>query len=219
MLSSQIEWIWVHWCAAKPTHLAALVLSVPLLPLSLSLSHPRSLLCYFPQPLTSSLHVCSFHPALTSSRLLHTFQLLTAPRIFGSRRGCLYTSVFISCCLCRIRMCVSACFTEQINHDRYGSVFLISDEKPGPAYFLLLLYLTPEFQPWGDTFSQAAYKSCLFHQNWQLLTLTMALNLPITFSNIKRFVPIKPIMRSLNEELNLFWFGRKRGHLYNISVV
>ncbi len=38
MLSSQIEWTWVHWCAAKPTHLATLVLSVPLLSLSLSLS-------------------------------------------------------------------------------------------------------------------------------------------------------------------------------------
>lgn len=46
--------------------------------LSVSLCHRHSLLCYFPQPLTSSLHVCSFHPALSSSCLLHTFQLLTA---------------------------------------------------------------------------------------------------------------------------------------------
>lgn len=35
MLSSQIEWTWVHWCTAKPTHLATLVLSIPPPPRSL----------------------------------------------------------------------------------------------------------------------------------------------------------------------------------------
>ena len=137
---------------------------------------------------------------------------------FGSRRGCLYALVFISCCLCWNRMCVSACFTEQINHNRYGSAFLISAKSQAEPAFSVILLLGPEFQPWGVTVSRAAYKSCLLHQNWQLLTPTMALNLPITFSNLKRFVPIKPIMPSINEELNLFWFGCKRGHLYNISV-
>lgn len=47
----------------------------------------------------------------------------------------------------------------------------------------------------------------------------MALNLTITFSNLKRFIPIEPIMCSLNEELNLLCFWCKTGNLYNISVV
>lgn len=70
--------------------------------------------------------------------------------------------------------------------------------------------------PFGSTFSQAAYKSLLLHQNWQLLTPTMALNLTITISNLKCFILI---MCFLNEKLNVFWFLCKTENLYNISVI
>lgn len=95
MLSFQIEWSRVHWWAAKPTHLATLMLScnpvILLFP-----CHRRSLLCPPPQlhdslcfshlpPPSLSIVLILIH-ALASPRLLHGFQLLAAS--LNSARVC-----------------------------------------------------------------------------------------------------------------------------------
>lgn len=207
MLSFQIEWIWVHWCTARPTHLATLVLSCNPVIL-LSHCHWRSLLCYFPQhysslpqPLTSSL--IPIH-ALTSPRLLHCFF-----RLLSELGSCLWycacVTFFSSCIslLKKVRIKTRLCILAKLLYFSIsGSVPVHENTFPIMCQFK---FLVPGFTPELVALSQSAYKSCLLYQNWQLLTPTMALSLTITTLNRKRF-PIKPIMCSLNEKFYHFWF-------------
>lgn len=186
MLSSQIEWTWVHWCTAKPTHLATPVLSISPLP---------SLL--FPQPLTSSLHVCSFHPALTSSYLPARRCDLNSPHVCNT-----------------LLVWVLSLARGERNYQRCAALNVLAPalwNNPINMEILLIappnrLYILPVFSYTlkAALFSQAAYKSFLLDANWQLLTSTMALNLTTTFSNLKRLIPIKPIMCSLTRSLISF---------------
>lgn len=104
MLSSHIEWTWVHWFAAKPSHLATLLSCTPVL--LLFPCHWHSLLSYFPQhynpvpqPLTSSLHVCYSHPDPCLYHFLPPSQLSTTDLKyfeFGSRLCACVSFVFVS---------------------------------------------------------------------------------------------------------------------------
>lgn len=103
---------------------------------SLSLSQPSTLSTLLFPSATYFLSPCLLFSSCPHQLLPPSYlSTLDCSSNFGSRRGCLYASVFISCCLCWNRMCVSACFTEQINHNRYGSAFLISAKSQAERLF------------------------------------------------------------------------------------
>lgn len=203
MLSSQIEWTWVHWCAAKPTHLAA---PRALRPLALSLSPPLTLFTVLFPSATHFLSPCLLFSSCPQQFLppSYLYWLLTT----------LWIWLMLWCYACMSFFFKAACLLKKDNPINM-EMFLIWAKTMSVQFYVILIALSFTLL-YPTLFSQAVYKSCLLQQNWWLLTPTMVLNLTMTISNLSHFIPL---MCTLNEEVNLSWFWCKTGNLYNISVV